>query len=225
MLDGHPLVWLWLVSLTVAVAAGSTDILTPGALAGSLVLTGVLARGARSASFAAGAVAALAAAVVWLGWALLAPGASAEWWLRGTSAAASICLALGLAGQLVRCREWLSLAALAGPLAPAFGWLCCAGEGVVEVAALRRQRRRVGGLTGWLTIVDALATGVPGVDPRRLLRWLPADLLQGLAAAAITAALLFQDRLGAQMVAASFALIPLSVAAPLLLPRRAVAHA
>ena len=166
MLDGHPLVWLWLVSLTVAVAAGSTDILTPGALAGSLVLTGVLLA--------------------------LIP---------------------------------VVLAALAGPLAPAFGWLCCAGEGVVEAAALRRQRRRVGGLTGWLTIVDALATGVPGGDPRRLLRWLPADLLQGLAAAAITAALLFQDRLGAQMVAASFALIPLSVAAPLLLPRRAVAHA
>lgn len=225
MIDGHPLVWLWLVALTVAVSSSGAGTSTIAALAASLALTGLVARGPRSASFAAGAGAALVAAVVWLLWALVAPGASAQWWLRGSAAAAAVCLALGVAGQLVRARDWLSLAALTGPLAPAFGWVCCAGEGVVAAAALRRQRRTVGGLTGWLTIVAGLASGVPGVSPRRLLRILPTDLLQGVAAAAVTASWLVQDRLGPAVGAASFALIPLSVAAPLLLPRRAVAHA
>lgn len=225
MTDGHPLVWLWLVALTVTIASGTADAFTLAALAASLALTGLLCRGPRAASFAAGAVAAVAAAVIWLGWWLLAPGATAQWWLRGTAAAAAVCLALGVAGQMVRARDWLSLAALAGPLAPAFGWLCCAGEGCIEAAALRRQRRSVGGLTGWLTIVAQLADGVPGVTPRRLLRPLPAHLWQAVAAAAITAAWLVQDQLGAALPAMSFALLPLSVAAPLLLPRRGAAHA
>lgn len=213
MIDGHPVVWLWLVTLMVALASDDVGVLPLAAHAAGLGIAGLATRGPRSASFLVGSAAALGAAAVWLGWWLLVPGATPSFWLRGALGATTVCLCLGLAAQLVRARGWLSLAALAGPAAPAFGWLACAGEALTEVASRRRQRQAVG-LTAWLTAVRDLADGVPGVSPRHLLRLAPGDVLQAAAAAAITAALLLREAAGPLPLTLTACLLPLSLLAP-----------
>ncbi|WP_040284689.1 hypothetical protein [Tessaracoccus massiliensis] len=218
MVEGHPVVWLGIVGVVTAVALGVPDPLASAALTAALALSGLIARGPRAASFVLGAAAALGCALVWLGWLFLVPTASVATWLTGALAAASVCLALGVAGQAVCAREWLSLATLTGPFAPALGWLCCGGEAAAELAARRRQGRRAGGLTGWLTTTRDLAEGLPGASPGRLLALRGPDLAQLLALALLAAAVVLRPQYGSLPLVAAALTLPLSLAVAM--PRR-----
>ena len=61
MIDGHPVVWLWLVTLMVALASDDVGVLPLAAHAAGLGIAGLATRGPRSASFLAGSAAALGA--------------------------------------------------------------------------------------------------------------------------------------------------------------------
>ncbi|WP_297742762.1 hypothetical protein [uncultured Tessaracoccus sp.] len=252
MTDSHPLIWLALLGATVAAALRFTHPLMLASFVVALLLTGFLVRGPRVASFGFACVGALAAALVWAGWTLLVPTGSGdvvfslpehtfgpgvrlggavttdslERGITNALAASAVVLAIGVAGQLVSARGWLSLARLTGPLAPAFGWLASCGEACAEVASSRRQargRHLRPSLDVWLGATRDVARDLPGVTPKLLLRPHRADLWQGLAAVAWVAAVVFAPRIGVVGVAVAALLLPVAVA--LGTPRREAAHA
>ncbi|NLE96995.1 MAG: hypothetical protein GX596_03260 [Propionibacterium sp.] len=240
MADGHPAVWALLVGAVVGIAMTVDDAPTLVVLVASLVVTGFLVRGPRVAAFVHAALLAFAGALVWVAWTLLVPSSAAgsaalaqlpthtpgagvrlggaltvaglESGVVSALALACALLAVGVAGQVVSARGWLSLArTLLGPLAPAVGWIACGGEASAEVAWLRRQRRGQRGtaaLTAWLVACRDIARSLPGVTPRVLLAWRASDLAHLVPAVALLAAWLTVPRLGH---------LPLVVAA-LLLP-------
>ncbi|WP_296137137.1 hypothetical protein [uncultured Tessaracoccus sp.] len=241
MIDGHPLVWLGVCGACLAAALTIESPTMLAILAAGLLCTGLLARGPRVASFVAACIATLGVAAWWLLCLAALPGpeggpvllrlpsaslgvgaqfggavtlAAVDRCVQHQLVAAVVLLSLGLAGQLVSVRGWRSLAALTGPLAPAFGWLAAGGEAAAEVAAARRQRRGSPGpstLVTWLRACRDLSRDLPGVSPRVLLQWRLGDLWQAIATVALLAAVIWAGGAGVLGMTVAATLLPVSV--------------
>lgn len=222
MIEGHPIVWLWTVLTVTAVALNTADLISLTILAVCLVATGLLAGGPRRASLTATLGLALASSLWWVLATLALPSGGRQviarlpqyspgpgvifggnltlegvmTGLRHALCAVVVLLVLGVAGQVVSSRGWLSLArAVLGPAAPVIAPLCCLGEACSErMAGERADRRRDIPRNGFgtrlgsfLRTVSALARwGGDRARPGWLLNWRSNDFLQLLAPVALT---------------------------------------
>lgn len=254
MREGHPVVWLWTVVAVVAVATQTTNLIGLVWLVVCLAATGLLAGGPRRASFTAALGVSFVTALWWWAATLLLPigtgpvllhlpqwrpgpgvsfggditvGAAANG-LTQALGAISILLVLGLAGQVVGARSWLSLARVLGPIGPAVAPLCCLGEACAEVTgSTRSARRRALGRRGtalprFLTAVADLSRWCPAPGQDRMPSPRLDDLAHLAAPAALTAVLFLSERLGLHATLNATDLVPpapwLLLGAALLLP-------
>ena len=172
MIDGHPLVWLWLLLVVSSIALNTTNPLLLLIMAAALIATGFLVAGPRLPSFVAALGASLAATLCWALLTLVLPrGAAADAFLTlpswapgpgvafggpldlgsvmrgltGALRAVVVIVIFGLAGQLVNARGWLALArSTLGVGAPAAHPLATLGEATVDVALTRQRLRSQG---------------------------------------------------------------------------------
>lgn len=163
MTDGHPLVWAVALAAALHLAVHGGQ-LACGVVAAALMAIGLAAGGPRRAAFTVAIGTVICLVVACAAYALLLLPDPTYAWLRAAQAACAV-LTLGLAGQLVSARSWLAFnRATLGGLAPAAGWLACAGE--TATGALAHPRRW---LSTWVNDSALLAATVP--SPGRAPAW------------------------------------------------------